>query len=111
MEPIEIFEGDRFKLTCSVSIYVPERINDEAMKFFFYKDNIKLDMNNETTKSTSDNDNIKQTRAETYITVVNLEQNGNYFCEAQTASLRHNLIKESQRLVVQAKGKHYTPHL
>ncbi|KAM4530647.1 platelet endothelial cell adhesion molecule [Odontesthes bonariensis] len=102
VEPIELFEGDRLKLTCSVSIYVPETINNETMKFFFYKDNIKLEMVNETTKSTY-NDNIQQTRAETYITVVNRETNGNYSCKAQTASLRHNFIKESQRLVVQAK--------
>ncbi|KAA8584925.1 hypothetical protein FQN60_003619 [Etheostoma spectabile] len=42
VNPIDIFMGDRFKLTCSVSIYVPERISNESMKFFIYKDNVKL---------------------------------------------------------------------
>ncbi|XP_070703754.1 platelet endothelial cell adhesion molecule [Pempheris klunzingeri] len=85
VEPIEIFEGDSFKLTCSVSIYVPERINNETMQFSIYKDNVKL------------------TNTERYITVADPRKNGNYSCKAQPASLTHSLEKESKTVVVKAK--------
>ncbi|XP_041831004.1 platelet endothelial cell adhesion molecule [Melanotaenia boesemani] len=103
VDPIEIFEGDRFKLTCSVSIYIPEKINNETMEFSFYKDNTKLMIKNETLKYSFYKDNTLHTNAEAYIRAVNLEKNGNYTCKAQSLSLIHNFVKESQKLVIKAK--------
>ncbi|XP_041812676.1 platelet endothelial cell adhesion molecule isoform X2 [Chelmon rostratus] len=85
VEPVDIFERDRFKLTCSVSIYVPERINNDTMRFSIYRDNLQL------------------TSAETYITVADPAKNGNYTCKAQAASLTSSFEKESQTVVVKAK--------
>ncbi|XP_070838112.1 platelet endothelial cell adhesion molecule [Chaetodon trifascialis] len=85
VEPIDIFEGDRFKLTCSVSVYVPERINNDTMRFSIYKDDLEL------------------TSAETYMTVAHPAKNGNYTCKAQAASLSRSFVKESQTVVVKAK--------
>lgn len=87
VEPMDIFEGDRFKLTCSVSIYVPERINNDTMRFSIYKDNVKL------------------TSTETYITVAHPAKNGNYTCKAQAASATRTFVKSSQTVVVKAKGE------
>ncbi|CAG5897603.1 unnamed protein product, partial [Menidia menidia] len=103
VEPTELFEGDRFKLTCSVSIYIPERISNETMKFSFYKDNIRMELDDETTKFTTYKNNVQQISVETKIIVVNFKKNGNYTCKAQTSSLTHNFVKESQRRVIQAK--------
>lgn len=89
VEPEDIFEGDDFKLNCFVSIYVPERVNKESMRFSFYKDNVKL------------------TGTDTYITVADPRKNGNYSCRAQPDSLTPPssvLVKESQTVVVKAKG-------
>ncbi|XP_070779292.1 platelet endothelial cell adhesion molecule isoform X2 [Enoplosus armatus] len=85
VEPVHIFEGDRFILTCSVSIYVPERINNDTMRFSIYKDNVKL------------------AGAETYRAVADSQKNGNYTCKAQAASLTHSFVKESQTVVVKIK--------
>ncbi|KAK5885214.1 hypothetical protein CesoFtcFv8_018947 [Champsocephalus esox] len=85
VKPIDIFEGDRFQLTCSVSIYVPEKISNESIKFSIYKHNKEI------------------TSSDTYMTVAQPSENGNYTCKAQAASLAHNFIKESQTVVVKAK--------
>uniref|UniRef100_A0A8C2Z0B1 Platelet endothelial cell adhesion molecule n=1 Tax=Cyclopterus lumpus TaxID=8103 RepID=A0A8C2Z0B1_CYCLU len=82
----DIFEGDRFELTCSVSIYVAERISNESMRFSIYKDNVKL------------------TSAASYATVANPSKNGNYTCKATASSLTHCFVeKESHAVVVKAK--------
>ncbi|KAM9346028.1 platelet endothelial cell adhesion molecule [Symphorus nematophorus] len=85
VQPIDLFEGDRFKLTCSVFIYVPERINNDTMQYSIYKDNVKV------------------SNSKTYITVAHPSKNGNYTCKVQAASLSHNFIKESQTFAVKAK--------
>ncbi|CAJ1076407.1 platelet endothelial cell adhesion molecule [Xyrichtys novacula] len=86
LEPMELFEGDRFKLTCSVSVYVPERLNNRSIKFSFYKDNDKLK------------------DGETLTALASHQKNGNYSCKAQAASIHsHNFVKESQKLVIKAK--------
>lgn len=82
-----MFEGDRFKLTCSVSIYVPERINNNSMQFSIYKDNVKV------------------AGKETLITVAAPSENGNYSCKAQATSFGHSLVKGSPTVVVKAKGE------
>lgn len=87
LDPKEIFEGDRFKLTCSVSIYVPEKINNETMRYSIYKDNVKV------------------VSADSFTTVAHPAKNGNYTCKAQAASLTHSFVKESPACVVQANSK------
>ncbi|KAM6913792.1 platelet endothelial cell adhesion molecule [Lycodopsis pacificus] len=86
VNPTDIFEGDCFKLTCSVSIYVPERISNESMQFSIYRDTVNL------------------TSAETYVTEAQPSENGNYTCKARALSLRNIPVeKESQAVVVKAK--------
>uniref|UniRef100_A0A3Q1GV43 Platelet endothelial cell adhesion molecule n=1 Tax=Acanthochromis polyacanthus TaxID=80966 RepID=A0A3Q1GV43_9TELE len=85
VEPLDIFEGDRFELTCSVSIYVPDKISNETMKFSIYKDNVML------------------TGANTYSTMAHQDKNGNYTCKVHVASLMHKFVKESPKLVIKAK--------
>ncbi|KAM6904718.1 platelet endothelial cell adhesion molecule [Xenentodon cancila] len=86
LEPVvDLFEGTRFTLNCSVSIYVPNRITNEALKFSVYKDDVKLSSTN------------------VYSTVAHPDKNGNYTCKVLVDSLNQNLVKESQKLVVAAK--------
>ncbi|CAN9505750.1 unnamed protein product [Ophioblennius macclurei] len=85
VEPTDLFEGDRFIMSCSVSVYVPDKIKNETIDFSYYKDNVKI------------------TNAKTYITVAHPQKNGNYTCKAQATSLRHTFIKESPTLVIKAK--------
>ncbi|XP_028311509.1 platelet endothelial cell adhesion molecule [Gouania willdenowi] len=85
IEPKDLFEGDRFIMTCSVRIYVPEKISNESMRFSYYKDNVKV------------------TSADSYISVGHPYKNGNYTCHAQATSVKHTFIKESQILLVKAK--------
>lgn len=87
VEPPDIFEGDRFKVMCSVSIYVPERLNNGTLQFSIYKDNVKL------------------TSSDTFINVAHPLKNGNYSCKVQATSLQHSFVKESQTVVVNAKGE------
>lgn len=83
----DIAEGDKFKLSCSVSIYVPERINNETMRFSIYRDNVKL------------------TNRDTYINVANPSTNGNYTCKVQALSLTPSFVKESKTVAIKAKGE------
>ncbi|XP_042361482.1 platelet endothelial cell adhesion molecule isoform X2 [Plectropomus leopardus] len=85
VKPTDIFEGDSFKLTCSITIHVPEKITNESVQFSIYRDKVKL------------------TSSETYITVANPLKNGNYTCKAQAATLLHSFVKESQTIVIKAK--------
>ncbi|CAB1444689.1 unnamed protein product [Pleuronectes platessa] len=85
LEPLSIFEGERLKLTCSVTVYVPERINNKAMVFSIYRDKVEV------------------ARSQTYTSVANASTNGNYTCKALSSSLAHSFVKESPKLVVKAK--------
>ncbi|KAM8824800.1 platelet endothelial cell adhesion molecule isoform 1-T1 [Synchiropus picturatus] len=87
MQPITIFEGDKFKVTCSVTILVPERINNETMRFSIFKDNVQI------------------SSSATYSSVAQPGLNGNYTCRATAPSLTpgHNFQKDSPVMVVQAK--------
>ncbi|XP_034528808.1 platelet endothelial cell adhesion molecule [Notolabrus celidotus] len=85
LDPVDLFEGDRFKLSCSVSINAPERITNQSVMYSFYKDNFKL------------------TSGETFISVAHPQKNGNYTCKAQAASHTRSFVKESKKLVVKAK--------
>lgn len=84
---MDIFEGDPFKLTCSVSVYVPEKVKSETMQFVIYKDNVNL------------------TTSHTYTTVANPDNNGNYTCKVLAKSLSHSIVKESTNVAVKAKGE------
>lgn len=87
MEPIDIFEGDSFKLNCSVVVYFPERLKGDTMQFVIYKDNINL------------------TTSGIYHTVANPDQNGNYNCKVQASFLTYSIVKESNKVVIKAKGE------
>lgn len=88
MEPAEIFEGDQFKLSCVVSIYDKERVDNRNLKFSFYKDNIEVKRN-----------------AEAYFITAHPDNNGNYTCKVQL--LLSSIIKQSQPVVIKAKGWSY----
>lgn len=49
-------------------------------------------------------DNIKLTSEETYVAVADSHNNGNYTCKVETASVAGSFVKESQTIVVKAKG-------
>ncbi|XP_019113124.2 platelet endothelial cell adhesion molecule isoform X1 [Larimichthys crocea] len=84
VEPIDIFEGEHFRLTCSVTIHEPEKINN-TMRFTIYKDNVKL------------------RSAMTYDAVAGPSVNGNYSCKAHAATSAHSFVKESKTVVVKTK--------
>ncbi len=88
VQPIDIFEGEVFKLTCSISIYVRERINNGTMRYSMYRGNDRLN------------------NANTYNALAHPSKNGNYTCKAQAVlDTKHNIVKESQTVVVEAKGE------
>ncbi|XP_053194392.1 platelet endothelial cell adhesion molecule [Scomber japonicus] len=93
VNPIDIFEKEQFKLNCSVSEYVHERINHEQIQFSIYKDNVKL------------------TSGQTYVDVAQPNKNGNYTCKAQAASRGRSFVKESQTVVVKVKVPASNPTL
>uniref|UniRef100_A0A672F8T2 Platelet endothelial cell adhesion molecule n=1 Tax=Salarias fasciatus TaxID=181472 RepID=A0A672F8T2_SALFA len=82
VDPSDLFEGDRFTVSCSVSIYVPEKISNETINYSYYKDKRRI------------------TDAETYTSMANPHMNGNYTCNAQVSS---KFNKESPILVIKAK--------
>ncbi|KAM9780488.1 LOW QUALITY PROTEIN: platelet endothelial cell adhesion molecule [Neosynchiropus ocellatus] len=87
MEPRTIFEGESFRLTCSVTIFVPERISNETMRFSIFKDSVKV------------------SALATYSAVARPGQNGNYSCRAMAPSLSpaRGFQKDSQVIAVRAK--------
>lgn len=86
VEPADVFEGEHFTLTCSVNIYVPERISNQSMRFSYYRDNNLV------------------TTANNYYTAAHPSKNGNYTCKAQARSFAHSFVKESPTLILKAKG-------
>lgn len=84
---MNIFNGDTFKFACSISIYVPERINEATVKYFYYKDNVNV------------------TSSQTYTSVAHPSKNGNYTCKVQAQSQKHSFVKESQIVVLNTKGE------
>lgn len=85
LQPADVFEGERFKLSCSVIVSVPDRIGD-TLRYSFYKDNVRI-----PNSSSSVNE-------------VHRSENGNYTCKAQASSASGSFIKESSTLLVEAKG-------
>lgn len=90
MKSVELFEGDRMQLECSVSHYASERIRKENIQYSIYRNNRKI------------------IPTQNYITVAHKSQNGNYTCRVQTTNYQVNIFKESQALAIQAKGKSQT---
>lgn len=87
LESTDIFNGDIFKFNCSISIYVPERINKDTVKYSYYKDNVNV------------------TSSQMYISVAHPSKNGNYTCKVQAQSQTHSFVKESQIIVLNTKGE------
>ncbi|KAM3863830.1 platelet endothelial cell adhesion molecule [Diretmus argenteus] len=85
MEPIDLFEGEVFELSCAVSSFSRERINNETMQFSIYRDHVLL------------------TKTDTYTARADSSRNGNYTCKAQATSQSKIFVKESEPLVIKAK--------
>lgn len=87
LKPTDIFNGDTFRFECSISIFLPERINKDTVKYSYYKDNVNI------------------TSSQTYISMAHPSKNGNYTCKVQAQSLAHSFVKESQIIVLNTKGE------
>lgn len=87
LKPADLYEGERFELSCSISIYAPDRIDVNKTKYTYYKDNKEL------------------TTSNTYVSVAHPERNGNYTCKVTAVSFHRTFHYKSQTLHVQAKGK------
>lgn len=87
LKPTDPYEGERFQLSCSISIYVPDKINVNTTKYIYYKDDKEL------------------TTSKTYVSVAHPERNGNYTCKVTATSIHATFSKLSQTLHIQAKGK------
>ncbi|XP_074789821.1 LOW QUALITY PROTEIN: platelet endothelial cell adhesion molecule [Myripristis murdjan] len=85
VEPRDIFEGERFKLTCSVSSYAAQRIDRETIQFSIYRDDILL------------------SKSHTYSAVAHSSQNGNYTCKASVTTQNNDFVKKIATLVVKTK--------
>uniref|UniRef100_A0A3B4AW25 Platelet endothelial cell adhesion molecule n=1 Tax=Periophthalmus magnuspinnatus TaxID=409849 RepID=A0A3B4AW25_9GOBI len=85
VEPPDLFEGDILRMTCSVSVHVPERIQNNSLKYSIYKDHKE----------------VYQGRV--YNTLATAAKNGNYTCKVQASSPSSSFVKESTVEVVNAK--------
>ncbi|XP_075879958.1 platelet endothelial cell adhesion molecule isoform X1 [Nelusetta ayraudi] len=85
LEREDVFEGDHFKLSCNVTVYVPDRIAANTLRYSIYKDNIEV------------------TRSDSFASMAQPSKNGNYTCKVQAPSGLSSLVKESPTLVVKAK--------
>lgn len=68
-------------------MYVPERINKSTIKFSYYKDNVNV------------------TSLQTYSSRAHPSKNGNYTCKVQAQLQTYSFVKESQIVVLKAKGE------
>uniref|UniRef100_A0A3Q3A612 Platelet and endothelial cell adhesion molecule 1a n=1 Tax=Kryptolebias marmoratus TaxID=37003 RepID=A0A3Q3A612_KRYMA len=85
LEPTNLYEGNNFKLNCSISIYVPDKIDVNKTKYFYYKDNKDLNTSSP------------------YHSVARPESNGNYTCKVEASYFLTKFTKMSQTLHIQAK--------
>lgn len=85
LEPRDLFEGDTFRLNCSVNFFVPGKIDPKTFKYHLYKDGVKL--SNEVP----------------FDAVAHSDNNGNYSCKAEGIIDSFTLSKESQTIHIKAK--------
>ncbi|XP_038138246.1 platelet endothelial cell adhesion molecule [Cyprinodon tularosa] len=85
LEPVDLFEGETFNLSCSVDFFIPGMIDPRTFKYVLYKDGIEL------------------TKAATYQTTARYEHNGNYTCKVGGTRNASTINKESQTISVKAK--------
>eukprot|EP00066_Takifugu_rubripes_P012824 XP_011602090.1 PREDICTED: platelet endothelial cell adhesion molecule-like isoform X1 [Takifugu rubripes] len=93
VKPTDIFEGDIFNFSCSISKYDPQRINKANLKFSYYKDNVII------------------TSSQVYSSRAHPSKNGNYTCKVQAQYLTNSFVKESQIVVLKAKVRISQPVL
>ncbi|XP_027898696.1 platelet endothelial cell adhesion molecule isoform X1 [Xiphophorus couchianus] len=84
LEPVDLFEGERFTLNCSVKVFFPEMIG-KPLKYRLYKDGTEL------------------TSSTTYIAVAHPNRNGNYSCKVEGNRISTSFRKESEAVIVKAK--------
>ncbi|KAK0141806.1 Platelet endothelial cell adhesion molecule [Merluccius polli] len=87
LEPIEVFEGERQTIHCTIDSYAKDKISRQFIQFSIYKN--------------SGSKNELVTKGDTYSFVAQASQNGNYTCQAQV-SLETEIVKESATVVVKA---------
>lgn len=87
VQPADIFQGDRFRFTCSVAVYFPDRMDDAAKEFTIYRDGANI------------------TSLDTYESLATPSRNGNYTCKVLVKNLKLSIEKESPVVVVKAKGE------
>lgn len=86
LEPVDLFEGEQFRLNCSVKVFFPEMIG-KPLKYHLYKDGTEL------------------TSSTTHIAVAHPNCNGNYSCKVEGNRISTSFHKESEAVIVKAKGK------
>lgn len=87
VKPTDIFEGDIVTFSCSISKYDPQRIDKTTIKFSYYKDNVSV------------------TSKQAYSIKAHPSKNGNYTCQVQAQYNTKSFVKESQIVVLKAKGE------
>ncbi|XP_020778311.2 LOW QUALITY PROTEIN: platelet endothelial cell adhesion molecule [Boleophthalmus pectinirostris] len=85
VEPLDLFEGDFLKMTCSVSIYVPDRIQNSSLRYSIYKERTQVH------------------QGSVYNISADASVNGKYSCRVQASSSTGSFIKESTTEIVIAK--------
>ncbi|XP_043956825.1 platelet endothelial cell adhesion molecule isoform X2 [Gambusia affinis] len=84
LEPVDLFEGESFRLNCSVKVFFPEMIG-KTLKYHLYKDGTEL------------------ISSATYAAVAHPNSNGNYSCKVEGTRISTPLHKESEAVIVKAK--------
>ncbi|XP_054892246.1 platelet endothelial cell adhesion molecule isoform X2 [Poeciliopsis prolifica] len=92
LEPVDLFEGERFRLNCSVKVFFPEMIGN-TLKYRLYKDGTEL------------------TSSATYVDDARPNSNGNYSCKVEGTRISINFHKESEAVIVNAKVPVSDPEL
>lgn len=87
LQPMDVFEGERFRLDCISFVYAAERVNASMLQYSIYKDNSRV------------------TSSNSLVSTANPAQNGNYTCKVQVWTGSSGFVKESLTVVLKAKGQ------
>lgn len=88
MDPREVFEGERFTLTCSVSRLVSDRLRPQDVNFSLFKDQHPL-----------------EAPGGSYSSVALPSSSADYSCRAQGRNLGNLIAKNSTHLHLEVKGE------
>ncbi|XP_014911548.1 platelet endothelial cell adhesion molecule isoform X3 [Poecilia latipinna] len=85
LEPVDVFEGERFRLHCSVKVFFPQMFDPKTLKYHLYKDGTQL------------------ISSATYVAVADRNRNGIYSCKVEGTRISTSFHKESETVTVKAK--------